>query len=193
MNRPAAPDGCNSFQRQPQRYGDAFLGSLDALPTNCFGFPFEQGFSQPRSSVLRAFWPARVPLPERASSSPAHRTPTELGKAVTPKRRRRHGRARSGPRRRVRRPADRRGAAEAVVVTEETSTLCPWCERPFRARRGGSPQCFCSAKHRSLFWSALRRWGERAIGAGILTIADIRNGDPVACTLLRGTIPHTRV
>jgi hypothetical protein len=42
-----------------------------------------------------------------------------------------------------------------------------------------------------LFWSALRRWGERAVGTGILTIADIRNGDPVACTLLRGTISHT--
>lgn len=39
------------------------------------------------------------------------------------------------------------------------------------------------AKHRSLFWSALRRWGERAAAAGFLTVADIRNGDPVACTL----------
>jgi hypothetical protein len=34
-----------------------------------------------------------------------------------------------------------------------------------------------------MFWSALRRWGERAVAAGILTIADIRNGDPTACTL----------
>ena len=30
----------------------------------------------------------------------------------------------------------------------------------------------------------LCRWGERAIAAGVLTIGDIRNGDPVACTLL---------
>jgi hypothetical protein len=50
-------------------------------------------------------------------------------------------------------------------------------------RRGGSPQRFCSTEHRSLFWSALRRWGARAVAAGILTIADIRNGDPAACTL----------
>ena len=42
---------------------------------------------------------------------------------------------------------------------------------------------FCSTEHRSLFWSTLRRWGARAVAAGILTIADIRNGDPAACTL----------
>jgi hypothetical protein len=53
-------------------------------------------------------------------------------------------------------------------MTEETLTLCPWCERPFRARRGGSPQRFCGSKCRATFWSALRRWGERAVAAGIL-------------------------
>jgi hypothetical protein len=36
------------------------------------------------------------------------------------------------------------------------------------------------------FWSALRRWGERAVAAGVLTIADIRNGAAAACTLLPG-------
>jgi hypothetical protein len=30
----------------------------------------------------------------------------------------------------------------------------------------------------------LRRWGEQAIGVGLLTIADIKDGDPAACTLL---------
>lgn len=70
-------------------------------------------------------------------------------------------------------------------MTEGNSPLCLWCERPFRARRGGSPQRFCGAKCRTSFWSALRRWGERAIAAGLLTVADIRNGDPAACTLLR--------
>jgi hypothetical protein len=34
-----------------------------------------------------------------------------------------------------------------------------------------------------LFWSALRRWAERALSAGVLTIADIKNGDLAACTL----------
>ncbi len=73
-------------------------------------------------------------------------------------------------------------------MTGETSTLYPWCERPFRARRGGSPQRFCGSKCRATFWSALRRWGERAVAAGILTIAEIRNGDPTACTVLQGAI-----
>jgi hypothetical protein len=69
-------------------------------------------------------------------------------------------------------------------MTKGTSDLCPWCEKPFRARRGGSPQRFCGAKCRSAFWSALRRWGDRAVATGILSIADIRNGDAEACTLL---------
>jgi hypothetical protein len=67
-----------------------------------------------------------------------------------------------------------------------TSPVCPWCGRPFRARRGGSAQRFCCARCRISFWSALRRWGERAVAAGILTGTDIRSGDPEACTLLLG-------
>jgi hypothetical protein len=65
---------------------------------------------------------------------------------------------------------------------------CSWCGQDFQARRGGSPRRFCSAEHRSLFWSALRRWGERAVADGTLTIADIRNGDPAACTLLGAAV-----
>jgi hypothetical protein len=64
------------------------------------------------------------------------------------------------------------------------SCSCLWCERPFLARRGGSPKRFCSAAHRMAFWSALRRRAERMVAAGVLTVADIRNDDPAACTLL---------
>jgi hypothetical protein len=77
-----------------------------------------------------------------------------------------------------------------VLVTNGSSNLCRWCERPFQSRRGGSPQRFCGARCRTAFWSALRRWGERAIAAGILTVADVRDGDGEACTLLpRATLP----
>jgi hypothetical protein len=69
-------------------------------------------------------------------------------------------------------------------MTEAASTVCQWCEKPFRPRRGGSPQRFCGSKCRATFWSALRRWGERAVAAGILTIDDIKNSNPRACTLL---------
>lgn len=90
------------------------------------------------------------------------------------------------------RPAARRGTAGAAEVTkvQPGEVKCSWCGQDLQPRRGGSPQRFCSAEHRSLFWSALRRWGERAVAAGILTIADIRNGDPAACTLLlKATLP----
>jgi hypothetical protein len=60
---------------------------------------------------------------------------------------------------------------------------CSWCGQDLQLRRGGSPQRFCSTEHRSLFWSTIRRWGARAVAAGIVTIADIRNADPAACTL----------
>jgi hypothetical protein len=70
--------------------------------------------------------------------------------------------------------------------------LCLWCERPFPAHRGGSPQRFCTARCRTAFWTALRRWGERAVSTGILAIADIRDrvgeGDGPACTLLPGAV-----
>ena len=44
-----------------------------------------------------------------------------------------------------------------------------------------------------MFWSALRGWGERALATGILTIADIKNGDPAACTLRGGVMPPSPV
>ena len=53
----------------------------------------------------------------------------------------------------------------------------------FEPRRGGSPQRFCARKCRTAFWTALRIWGERALAAGVLTIVDIKDGDPAACTL----------
>ena len=68
----------------------------------------------------------------------------------------------------------------------ETAPACLWCGRPFQARRGGSPQRFCCGAHRMAFWSALRRWAERAVAAGALTVDHIRSGDPAACTLLPG-------
>jgi hypothetical protein len=83
------------------------------------------------------------------------------------------------------RPAARRGTARTCEVTtvRPGEAKCSWCGQDLQVRRGGSPQRFCSTEHRSLFWSTLRRWGARAVAAGILTIADIRNGDPAACTL----------
>ena len=70
------------------------------------------------------------------------------------------------------------------MLNQGTLASCQWCEGPFRARRGGSPQRFCSSKCRSAFWTALRRWGERAVAAGVLSLDQIREGAPEACMLL---------
>jgi len=68
-------------------------------------------------------------------------------------------------------------------VTTTPSPACLWCGKPFKRRRCGSPQIFCEAACRSAFHGAGRRWAERAIACGALTVADLRNGDPQACTL----------
>jgi hypothetical protein len=62
-------------------------------------------------------------------------------------------------------------------------TICLWCTAPYSLRRGGSPRKFCSTRCRHKFHSCARRWAEAAIDLGILTIDDIRSGDPAACTL----------
>jgi hypothetical protein len=66
---------------------------------------------------------------------------------------------------------------------------CLWCSRPFEPHRGGSPQRFCGRECRTAFWSALRRWGDQAIADGVLTIAELKDGTPAACTLLRQRDP----
>jgi hypothetical protein len=48
-------------------------------------------------------------------------------------------------------------------------------------------QRFCCARCRTEFWSALRQWGDRAIAAGILTIAELKSGVVAACTLPQGS------
>lgn len=69
----------------------------------------------------------------------------------------------------------------ASAMAEAT---CLWCQRPFEPRRGGSRQRFCRPRHRIEFHTAARRWAERAVVSGTLTIASLRNGPAEACTLL---------
>jgi hypothetical protein len=82
-------------------------------------------------------------------------------------------------------------------VTTATSLACPWCEKRFKPQRCGSPQVFCTAACRSAFHSASRRWAERALACGLLTIAELQNSDPQACTLRErmeegSSLPETR-
>ena len=51
---------------------------------------------------------------------------------------------------------------------------CPWCGARFIPRVGGRPQRFCCVGHRRQYHSAARRYVDREIAAGRLTIATLR-------------------
>ena len=54
---------------------------------------------------------------------------------------------------------------------------CVWCDRAFRSRRtGGRAQRFCRPSCRRQFHAAARRWALDAIGAGMLSVGDIKTG-----------------
>jgi len=56
-----------------------------------------------------------------------------------------------------------------------------------QTRFSGSPRRLAKAfAHRTAFWSAARRWAERAVVSGFLNVDDLRNGLAEACTLLPG-------
>ena len=76
-------------------------------------------------------------------------------------------------------------------MTTGASPVCLWCGKAFTPRRGGgSQQTFCHADCRHRFHGSARQWAERAVAAGILTVADLRNGNPEACTLVgEGKLP----
>jgi hypothetical protein len=76
---------------------------------------------------------------------------------------------------------------EAEGAETSATISCRWCGRAFMPRRGGSAGKFCCARHRTLFWTACRKWAERAVSLRLLSVADL-NADPAACTLLTGVI-----
>jgi hypothetical protein len=86
------------------------------------------------------------------------------------------------------------GDAGLIEVTAAAETaVCLWCEGEFEPRKGGSPQRFCQTKHRDAFHSAGRRFAERAVLSGRLTVAELR-GDPLeACMLRAGEQSHGEV
>jgi hypothetical protein len=71
-----------------------------------------------------------------------------------------------------------------LIAAAAVNPICLWCEGEFEPRKGGSPQRFCNPKHRAAVHSAGRRYAELAVLSGQLTVADVRNGCPEACTLL---------
>jgi hypothetical protein len=69
-------------------------------------------------------------------------------------------------------------------LTPSEDGMCLWCDRLFQARRtGGTPKKFCSPAHRNAFHTAARKWAEKAVADGRITLDDLKR-DPAACTLL---------
>jgi hypothetical protein len=64
---------------------------------------------------------------------------------------------------------------------DDTALVCPWCGQTLRLRRRGSAGRFCCAAHRTAYWTACRKWAERAVALGILSVADLK-ADTEACT-----------
>jgi hypothetical protein len=61
---------------------------------------------------------------------------------------------------------------------------CPWCDRPFQARRdGGKRQVFCRTACRRAFHAAARNWVLAGLAAGHIAISDIKNGLPATRAL----------
>ncbi len=64
---------------------------------------------------------------------------------------------------------------EILPRKKRPSDDCLWCGAAFEARNGGKRQRFCRPLCRTAFHSASRRWAERAIASGALSIADLRS------------------
>ena len=61
---------------------------------------------------------------------------------------------------------------------------CPWCDRPFQARRdGGKRQVFCRTACRRAFHAAARTWVLAGLAAGQISISDVKNGPPATRAL----------
>ena len=59
---------------------------------------------------------------------------------------------------------------------------CFWCGAEFLAKKvGANPKRFCSEGCKNCFHSAARRWPERAIADGHLSLSDLR-APAASCT-----------
>ena len=67
--------------------------------------------------------------------------------------------------------------ATAADSTPRAVAACRWCCEPFDAKTiGANTKAFCSLQCKAAFHRSLREWGQRALDAGRITIADLRLG-----------------
>ena len=57
-----------------------------------------------------------------------------------------------------------------------TKPTCPWCGRRFEPKTvGAHRKRFCSATCKDRYHAALRKWAERAVANGQLSVADLKS------------------
>ena len=66
---------------------------------------------------------------------------------------------------------------------------CLWCARPFVPRAGGKTQRFCRPAHRLAFHASARRWAERAVLSGALSVAELKRASGNVHVGLNGVQP----
>ncbi len=59
---------------------------------------------------------------------------------------------------------------------------CPWCAAPFTAKKVGAHQKkFCSPRCKNRYHAAARKWVQKAIGVGLISIVDLKAAE-ASCT-----------
>jgi Domain of unknown function (DUF1989) len=61
---------------------------------------------------------------------------------------------------------------------------CTIVQTPISSSPRGLAEALLLCRTQDAFWSAARRWAERAVMSGLLSVDDLRNGAGKACTLL---------
>ena len=67
---------------------------------------------------------------------------------------------------------------------------CQWCGEPFPARKvGAHDKKFCSAACKNRYHTASRKWVQRALALGLLSVADLKAAQP-SCTTRESAASH---
>ena len=62
-----------------------------------------------------------------------------------------------------------------TIQSATKPALCQWCENPFPPRMvGGHTKKFCSAQCRNHYHASARKWVQKAVSVGLLSVADLK-------------------
>lgn len=66
--------------------------------------------------------------------------------------------------------------ATATNAAARAVAVCPWCGQPFEVKSiGAHRKRFCSPACKGRYHTALRRWAQKALAEGELSLEDLRS------------------